>query len=126
MDANTKWKKRAEKLLCEIPAIFLGIKRKDTPGTAKFFGWLAVVYALSPVDLIPDFIPVLGTLDDLLILPALVALAVRHIPEQTLAECREQSRELWKGGKPKRWLFALPVFVFWALILFWMFRLFCL
>ena len=67
------WKKRAEQLKTDLPAVFLCMKQKDTPVLAKIVGMLAVAYALSPVDLIPDFIPVLGYLDDLLIVPALIA-----------------------------------------------------
>lgn len=74
------WKERAEKLKTELPALFLALKDRDTPLTAKIFAGVTIAYALSPVDLIPDFIPVLGYLDDLLLLPALVALTVKLIP----------------------------------------------
>ncbi len=97
--------------------MFLALKRKDTPWTAKFCAAATVAYALSPVDLIPDFIPVLGYLDDLIILPALVALTVRLIPAKVMEECRTQAEGMWKDGKPVRWYYAIPVALVWLLIL---------
>lgn len=71
---------RAKKLKTDIPALFLALKDKDTPVLAKIFAWITVAYALSPIDLIPDFIPVLGYLDDVILLPTLVALTIKLIP----------------------------------------------
>ena len=68
-----KLKDRAKKLKTDIPAVFLALKDKRTPWYARILAAVIVVYALSPIDLIPDFIPVLGYLDDLIILPALIA-----------------------------------------------------
>ena len=113
-----KLRQRADKLKKQVPAVFLALKRRDTPWTAKIFAFLAVCYALSPVDLIPDFIPVLGYLDDLLILPALCGLAVHFIPEDIFGECLEQSENMWQGGKPKKWYYALPIVIFWGIIIF--------
>lgn len=73
-------KERAQSLKRDIPAVFLALKDKDTPISAKVLAGITVCYALSPVDLIPDFIPVLGYLDDLILLPALIALTVKLIP----------------------------------------------
>ena len=76
-----------------------------------------MAYALSPIDLIPDFIPVLGYLDDVLLLPGLVALTLRLIPEEVLTECRIKAQDMWQGGRPKKWYYALPVLIFWCLVL---------
>ena len=65
---------RAKKLKTDVPAVFLALKDKRTPWYAKITAGIVVIYALSPVDLVPDFIPVLGYLDDVIILPALIAL----------------------------------------------------
>jgi uncharacterized membrane protein YkvA (DUF1232 family) len=110
-------KERANKLKTDIPAVFLAIKRKETPWYAKALAGIAVAYALSPIDLIPDFIPVLGYLDDVLLLPALVALAVKGIPREVLEQCRVEAAELWRNGKPKMWKYAIPIIIFWLLII---------
>ena len=71
---------RAKKLKTDIPALFLALKDKDAPVLAKIFAWITVAYALSPIDLIPDFILVLGYLDDVILLPTLVALTIKFNP----------------------------------------------
>ena len=110
-------KEKSRKLKTDIPAIYLALKDKDTPVTAKLFAAITVAYALSPVDLIPDFIPVLGYLDDLILLPMLVALTIKFIPENVLVRNREQAENLWEKGKPKKWYFAIPIVVIWIVIL---------
>jgi len=100
------------------------MKQKDTPVLAKIVGMLAVAYALSPVDLIPDFIPVLGYLDDLLIVPALIAWMIRLVPPAVMRRCREQAQGMWQDGRPKKWYYALPVLILWALILWWLWQIF--
>ena len=111
-------KERAKKLKIDIPAVFIAMKKKETPVIAKIIAGLTVAYALSPIDIIPDFIPILGYLDDLIILPSLVALTIKLIPPEVFAACRKEAEELWKSGKPKRWYFALPIILIWLLILF--------
>ena len=81
--------------------------------------FLTVVYALSPIDLVPDFIPVLGYLDDVLILPALVALTVKLIPKEVFTPYQQEAEGMWEDGKPKKWYYAFPIILLWALIL-WM------
>ncbi len=111
-------RERAELLKTEIPAIFFALGHKDTPKTAKIICAAALVYALSPIDLVPDFIPVLGYLDDVLILPGLIVLALRHIPPEVMDECRKKAAELWSEQKPeKRGIYALPVILFRVLVL---------
>lgn len=109
-------KLKAKQLKADIPALFLALKDKDTPIFAKVFAGITVVYALSPIDLIPDFIPILGYLDDVLLLPFLVALTIKLIPREILEEKRRQGEELWKDGNPKRWYYAIPVVLIWLII----------
>ena len=109
-------KERAKKLKTDIPAIFLALKDKETPIVAKIFAGITVAYALSPVDLVPDFIPVLGYLDDVILLPMLVALTIKFIPEDALERNRKQSEGMWKDGKPKKWYYAIPIVIFWILL----------
>ena len=110
-------KEKAKQLKTDVPAVFLALKDKKVPWYAKLFAALTVVYALSPIDLIPDFIPVLGYLDDLIILPALVALTVKFIPKDVFEEYRQRARDLWQDGKPKRWYYAIPIILVWALLI---------
>lgn len=109
-------KQQAVRLKREIPAVYLALKRRETPLIAKILAAITIAYALSPIDLIPDFIPFLGALDDLLLLPILTALTIRFIPQHIIEECRIESENLWKNGKPKRWFYAIPIIVFWLLI----------
>ena len=111
-------KDKAKRLKTDIPAVFLALKDKKTPWYAKAFAALTVAYALSPIDLVPDFIPFLGYLDDLIILPLLVALTVKFIPRDAFNEYRKQAENMWEDGKPKKWYYAIPILLVWALILF--------
>ena len=117
-------KERAVKLKSDIPAVFIAMKDKDTPVIAKVFAGLAVAYALSPIDLIPDFIPVLGYLDDVIILPAMVALTIKYIPKDVWERSRKAAEGMWKDGKPKKWYYAIPIIVFWGIILWLIIRRF--
>lgn len=108
-------KQRAERLKRDIPAVFLALKHKNTPAAAKILAAVTVVYALSPVDLIPDFIPILGYLDDVILLPGLIALTLRLIPVDIMLECREKSENMWQDGKPKKWYYALPIVAVWII-----------
>lgn len=94
-------KERTKKLKTDIPAIFLALKDEETPSSAKIIAAITVAYALSPIDLIPDFVPILGYLDDVILLPALVALTVRLIPKEIMERNRKLAEDLWKNGKPK-------------------------
>lgn len=111
-------KERAASLKQDIPAVFLALKSGETPLPAKILAAITVAYALSPVDLVPDFIPVLGYLDDVLLLPALVALTVKLIPKDIFNRCRQQAEEIWQNGKPKKWYYAIPIILIWLLTLF--------
>lgn len=114
------WMEQKEKLrqLAEdIPALCLAMKEKDTPFLAKILAGTAVVYALSPIDLIPDFIPVIGYLDDLILLPLLVALTLKLIPDETFERCREQARQMYQQGMKKHWYYMLPIILIWAILI---------
>lgn len=110
-------KQRAKRLKTDIPAVFLCLKSGDTPLPAKIMAGITVAYALSPIDLIPDFIPVLGYLDDLILLPALIALTIRLIPADVFDRHRAQAQEMWQDGRPKHWLFAVPIVLIWLLLI---------
>ncbi|MBO1112582.1 YkvA family protein [Bordetella petrii] len=93
-------------------------RHPGTPWYAKAIAVFVVAYALSPIDLIPDFVPVLGYLDDVLLLPGLIWLAIRLLPPQVLAECRGQA-DAWmqaKGSKPRSRAGAALVVLLWLAI----------
>lgn len=115
-------KERAAALKWDIPAIYLALKSAETPVLAKILAGITIAYALSPIDLIPDFVPILGYVDDLILLPALIALTVKLIPPEVFAASREAAAGLWKDGKPKKWYFCLPILGIWTLILFFILR----
>lgn len=110
------FKEKAHALKVYIPALFIAMKKRETPIAAKIVAGIAVGYAFSPIDVIPDFIPVLGYLDDLLILPLLVALAVGLIPQELMDICKAEANDLWKDGKQKKWYYAIPVIILWIAI----------
>ena len=122
-------KDRARQLQTELHAIYLAYKDPRTPLHAKILIACVVGYAFSPVDLIPDFIPVLGYLDDLILVPIGIALALRMIPPAVLAECREKARVAGDQKNPRNWIAASVIVALWLLfaslaflLLSWYFR----
>lgn len=94
-------------------ALYLAARHPQTPWLAKLIIAGVVAYALSPVDLIPDFIPVLGYLDDLILLPLGISLAIRMIPPHLLDECRERARITFAEGKPVSRLAGVMILLIW-------------
>ncbi|MBQ5310621.1 MAG: DUF1232 domain-containing protein [Oscillospiraceae bacterium] len=109
-------KERASLLYEQIPVLVLALGHKETPAVARMLTGLAIAYALSPIDLIPDFIPVFGYLDDVLILPGLISIALRMIPPEVMDECREKAVTMRRKGETK-WFYAIPIVIFWLIIL---------
>lgn len=107
----------SQRLKRDIPAVYLSLKDKDTPVIAKFFAGITVVYALSPIDLVPDFIPVLGYLDDVILLPAFVAFTIKLIPKEVWERNKRLSENLWENGKPKKWYYAIPMVLIWIVLI---------
>jgi uncharacterized membrane protein YkvA (DUF1232 family) len=101
----------ARRLKVEIYALYLAYRDPRVPWYARVFAALVVGYAFSPVDLIPDAIPVLGYLDDLLVVPLGIALAIRMIPSPVLAECREEARNA--KDRPVNKVAAVVVVAIW-------------
>lgn len=110
-------KERALQIKQDIPTVYLALRDKNTPLLAKIIAGLAVIYALSPIDLIPDFIPILGLLDDLIILPILIGLTIKLIPKEQLNRCREEAKALWPEGQPKKWAYAIPFLIIWGFVI---------
>ncbi len=93
MKTLERWKRRAGQLKTEVYALYLACKDPRVPWYAKALAAAVVGQTLSPIDLIPDFIPVLGYLDDLLLVPLGIALTLKMIPEDVMDECREKAQE---------------------------------
>lgn len=110
-------KKRANKLKQDIPTVFLALKDNKTPLIAKVVAGITVAYALSPIDLIPDFIPVLGYLDDIILLPLLVTLTIKLIPSDVWERNHKQAEHSCENGKPKKWYYAIPIILIWVFLL---------
>jgi uncharacterized membrane protein YkvA (DUF1232 family) len=101
-----------------LSALTLAYRRNDVSIIAKILIIVTVGYALSPIDLIPDFIPVIGYLGDLIIIPFLIFLILKIIPKEIMDECKEQAKDLWKNGKPKKWYYTIPIVLVWLMIIF--------
>ncbi len=107
-------KRRARALKHETFALYLAAKHPATPWYAKVILVAVVAYAFSPIDLIPDFIPFLGYLDDLILLPAGIALAVKLTPASVMTECRAAARDAFADGKPVSRGAAAVIVVIWV------------
>lgn len=107
------WKQHARELKIEVYAIYLAYRDPRVPLHARIFAAIVVGYAFSPIDLIPDFIPILGYLDDLILVPLGITLAIKMIPSTVLGECRQQAREVLKQGKPINRAAAAVIIAIW-------------
>ena len=112
------WKAKAKQLKTEIVALYLASKHPGTPWYAKVMAALIIGYALSPIDLIPDFIPVAGYLDDLIIIPAGIALLIKMIPRDVLEECRAKAQSDLLSNKSKNWVAAVIIVLIWLLAIY--------
>ena len=106
-------KKRARQLKQDLPIIYLVWKDRDTPVLAKALAAMTAVYALSPIDLIPDFIPVL---DDVILLPALIVLTCKLIPDEIWERNRWLCEDI-QEKKQRKWYYAVPIVVIWLLMI---------
>ena len=107
------WKLRLRVLKRETYVLLLACRDIRTPWYAKLMATVVVAYAFSPIDLIPDFIPVLGLLDDLVLIPLGVLLVRRLVPVQVMDECRVQAESAFEHGKPVNWTAAVVIVVVW-------------
>lgn len=112
-----KLKQRASALQQEAYALYIAARDPRVPWYAKAFLTLVLAHTFSPIDLIPDFIPVLGYLDDLMITPLGIALALKMIPPAVMADARRQAEEAWRQGKPTSRAGALLVIAIWLLVI---------
>ena len=120
--------RRATRLKTETFALYLAARHPNTPWYAKLFVAAVIAYALSPIDLIPDFVPVLGYLDDLVLVPLGIVLAMRLIPGPVLDECRRKAQESLRDGSPTSRTAAAVIVAIWlalaALSVVWAYKAF--
>src|ERR671917_897795 len=122
------WKRWARRLSQQTYALYLAYRHPGTPWYAKIFAALIVGYVFSPIDPIPDFIPGVGLLDEMVVVPIGVLIAAKMIPREVFEECREKAREVAEGEKPVSrvavvvvaavWLLCVALTVFLALHVF--------
>src|SRR5918992_2418508 len=109
------WKQRARQLSAQTYTLYLAYRHPGTPWYAKVFVALVVGYVFSPIDPIPDFIPGVGLLDEMVVVPIGVLIAARMIPQDVLEECQEKAREVAEGEKPVSRVAAVVVVAVWLL-----------
>lgn len=110
------WRQRARRLKREVDVLGLAARDPRVPWTAKVVVAAVLAYAFSPIDLIPDFVPVLGLLDDLILVPLGIALALRLIPPDVLTDARDRVEQMAAQGKPISWVGAAFVVLIWIAI----------
>ena len=115
---KNKWQHHVRQLKTDVLALYLAYRDPRTPWYARIFTAIVVSYALSPIDLIPDFIPVIGYLDDLVLVPIGLALALKMIPACVMVESREKAAMLADGSKPISRSAAAVIITLWLLIAF--------
>ena len=115
-DTVAAWRGWARRLKTEIYALYLAARYPRTPWYARLCALCVFGYAFSPIDLIPYPIPVLGYLDDLILIPLGITLAVNMIPAPVLAECREKASTAMQSGKPVNWVAASVIIAVWLVL----------
>lgn len=122
MNSFADLKVKAKKLKAEVQVLMLAYQDKRTPAAAKILIGITMGYLLSPIDLIPDFIPILGLLDDLVIVPALILLSIKLIPEAVLQDAREALKNNPQQFKKNNWLFAFLILTAWILLIVFVYK----
>jgi len=114
----------ARALKLDILTLYYGIRNPKTPWYAKGLAVLVVSYAFSPIDLIPDFIPVFGYLDDVVLLPLGIALVIRLMPREVLEQCRQEAAQTSLTSKPRSWPAAFIIVLLWLLAAYGLYKAF--
>jgi uncharacterized membrane protein YkvA (DUF1232 family) len=113
------WKRKARELRYQTLTLYFAYRNPQTPWYAKVFAGLVAAYAFSPIDLIPDFIPVLGYLDDLIIVPLGVLLTMRLIPKAVLETSRLQAEASLNENRPEFKYMAIVIVAMWLIVITW-------
>lgn len=114
MERLKQWARRLKK---QVVIVYLASKDHRVPWHTKILGLLVAAYAFSPIDLIPDFIPILGYLDDVILVPLGVWLVLKLIPKHVLQELTKKAEELSAGNKPKNYVAAAIIVLIWLVMI---------
>lgn len=118
MNILETWKNWSKKLKLQTYTLYYAYKDPMTPWCAKVWGAVVVAYAFSPIDLIPDFVPIVGYLDDLILIPLGIALAVKLIPKEILIKCRQQAQERIDSKRPVNWIAGGIIIAIWIMMFY--------
>jgi len=113
---NVSLKSWARSLKTQTTALFFAVRDPRTPFLAKVIAGGVVAYALSPIDLIPDFIPILGYLDDVVIVPVGLYIVLRLIPQEVMADARLRAETLAEADKPRNYPAAVAIVLIWLAV----------
>ena len=111
-----RWKQQARYLKRDVYALYLACKDPRVPWYARVLALCVVGYAFSPIDLIPDFVPILGYVDDLILIPLGVAAVIKLIPPPVLSESRDKAQAVLNQKKPTNWVAAGVIVLIWLLL----------
>ena len=117
MEKINAWAKNFKR---QIFILYFAYKDGRVHWYAKVFTACVVAYAFSPIDLIPDFIPILGYLDDIIIVPLGIMFALKMIPKSVISDCEVKAEEMMKNGRPKNWIVGSLIVLIWSLISLWL------
>ena len=117
-------KQKAKQLKSETQVLIIVYKDKRTPLLAKVLIGITIGYLLSPIDLIPDFIPVFGLVDDVIIVPLLIVASIKLIPSDVLNEARETVKTSAIQLKKNSWIFGILIIIMWSMLIFFAYRYF--
>ena len=122
MKRLARWKELARELKKKTHALALACKDPRVPWYAKLLAVCIVAYALSPIDLIPDFIPILGYLDDLILVPLGIYFVLKMIPDEVMVECRARAKAIADQKRSANWIAAAVIIAIWIILSLWVLR----
>jgi uncharacterized membrane protein YkvA (DUF1232 family) len=117
MEKIKTWVKNLKR---QLFILYFAYRDERVPWYAKVFTACVVAYAFSPIDLIPDFIPILGYLDDVIIIPLGIMFALKMIPKSVISDCEVKAEVMMKNGKPKNWIVGSLIVLIWSVIILWL------
>lgn len=112
-----KIKRATSDFFSDLSLIYKIYLDRKAPKIANIFAVITICYCLSPIDLIPDFIPILGYLDDIIIVPILISITLNLIPQNLIEQYRFNSLGIWKYQSIEKWYYVIPMIIFWVVFI---------